>query len=304
MIEMSKLKLNILKYLNSKELIQVARVNENKTNKKKKGLKPEAILREIAKDEIVIEYDTLSRDRAMACLNITIRKLEHNKYNFVVYDHNGRSPHIHIYSINGLDAMDSLMITEYKRAFLEKYSNFPETDMGLNTSSSHLVAMEFKPHFKHNVVKDIIYSNCVEINNRLELSLLEKADSSCEKQRNKFANFDIEEYDNTWFIRFAINAYLPTGARNNTVAKIIAIIIVNQKLPLQNVLKHFDRELQHMILGWMKWAYQDRYVSITEIINYLESIDVDFNTCRMLNMNGIEFSSSSDINDKKIRNFD
>jgi hypothetical protein len=243
------MKNEILRYLGTQDLIQVQEVTEPRKGRSK--FSDKAILREISRNEVVIEFDTDNRTRVNKLVRKVVKKLRYSGYNFAVFDHKGRSPHIHVYNIRGLEEQEPSVISAYKRLFLNKYSPFRETDVGLNTASSHLVAVEFKPHFKHGHVKELLYSTN-GIDNYLEMDLLKEASESIENliKKNKFNKV----FDTTWLINWASKETLPHGMWNNIIAKNIAITIRNNNLKEEEVYKKFERKDALCIEGWLKWV--------------------------------------------------
>lgn len=122
--------------------------------------KPELVLREVLPHEIIIEFDGYeghTRAEAVRLVKETCRKLSEAEFQYIVFDHEGKSPHIHIF-IEGLDKLPYEKRTDYKKAFIKKYSTCPEkTDMSL--CGSHLVALEYAPHFKYGREKREVLAN-------------------------------------------------------------------------------------------------------------------------------------------------
>ena len=273
---------DVKQYLVSKSIIQV--VNLTDARKKQKGISSKSILREIADNEIVIEFDTDDKKRVNKLIQKTVKKLFYNKYNFVVYDHGGRSPHIHVYDIKGLDEQNYNSRREYKRLFLAKYANYKETDVTLNTSSSHLIAIEGKKHFKHKKEKKIIMANYDGIiSNKLEYRLIDRAVMECDKIYTTNLNFDKDEY--WWLINWAKKAKFKTGNVNNIFLKNLAITMVNNdctsEMVMNDLVKMYGYKVRGKLYGWMKWAKRKpRHVNPCELIEFADDQNLNFRGAR------------------------
>ena len=103
-------------------------------------------LRKIRNDEIVIEHDNCTREEGLEYTEKTIKKLD-EKYAFEIWDHGGKSPHIHIRKIQGLLDLTEKQRKQYKKEFIKKYSGNPDkADYSL--AGKHLIAAENQPHWK------------------------------------------------------------------------------------------------------------------------------------------------------------
>lgn len=115
---------------------------------------PGLLLREILPCEIVVEYDGYpghSRQDALDCMRKTTRKLAREGIAFIVFDHGGKSPHLHLW-IDDLDLLDYADRTAYKEAFIRKYCDSPQK-VDLSLASKHLIAFEYARHWKYNTLK-------------------------------------------------------------------------------------------------------------------------------------------------------
>jgi hypothetical protein len=248
------------------------KVNEPRSDRTR--FNGECKLREIAKNEIVIEFDTSSRALALHYTKVAMARLNYRNYNFSVFDHGGRSPHIHVYNVVGLEEQDPEVISEYKRLFLGQIAPFKETDVGLNTATSHLVATEYQEHFKHHRVKQLLFSTGA-INNLLSLTILEKAQSIVRAQANATRTHS-KMYDNEWLINWASKEELPYGKWNNTIAKNIAILVYNTKLNKEKVLAMFEPRDRISIEGWMNWVKRTpRIFGFHELCNFCDHYNLD-----------------------------
>lgn len=141
----------------------------------------EPSLRPIASNEVVIEFEG-SRKENEEWLHETENLLFN--HSFEVYDHNGKSSHLHL-RIEGLEKLDPKERQKYKKEFIKKYT--PEgsiPDFSL-CNNRHLVASEGFLHFKrsrlgeekakHYTVKKLLrtWNEGIKIRNPLEKDLLE-----------------------------------------------------------------------------------------------------------------------------------
>ena len=98
--------------------------------------------REIDKDEIIIEFDNCNRKEGLEYAEKTIKKIN-GRYRLEIWDHNGKSPHIHIKNIRGLKELTPKQRALYKKSFLRKYAGNPDkADVSLCTK--HLIAKEMR----------------------------------------------------------------------------------------------------------------------------------------------------------------
>jgi len=261
-------------YFNEREFFQLKAVYDQRT-RRESGLNPGANLREILPDEIVVEFDSVTRARGVWLATIAAARLAHHGYNFIVYDNGGRSPHLHIYNIMGLRDQNPRVRAIYKGLFFDKYFPYNDADSKLNTKSSSLIAVENRPHFKHgNIKKEVLKTT--GFSNRVEIDLLREAIRIHDRLKARRRTERNNTRDYNWVINWVSSETLPTGSWNNIIAKNIAIIIINQKLDKTKVLERFNPDDQKAITGWFPWAEQEyRYVGFWEIKNMCESHDID-----------------------------
>lgn len=272
-------------YFKQHTFIQVKRVDEAR-GEPCSGIHPEAQLREILPDEIVIEFDTDNTNRAKLLTTRTIGRLRYHKYNFTVYDHGGRSPHIHVYAIAGLSEQSSEFRSMYKRLFLEKFAKYRETDFGINTAESHLIALENRPHFKHGNLKKEIMST-EGFKNKMDVELSVNTYNLLAERQRKRREFVDDDYDNSWLIGWSSSERLPWGQWNNVIAKNIAIEIVNKRLNREKVLSKFNLDDRHAIRGWFRWAEAEkRYFGFSEICRFCDTYELDLKGARTKYSNG------------------
>lgn len=120
--------------------------------------KPEYNLREILNDEIVIEFDSEDRNSTWEAINQTAINLYQAGYSFEIWDHNGRSPHLHIHNLPILD-LNQERRQLFKKIFIRKY--VPLEYLGkvdISLTGIHLVAIEFSEHWKKKYgIKKLIH---------------------------------------------------------------------------------------------------------------------------------------------------
>lgn len=105
-------------------------------------------LRPISLNEIIIEFDNVERSEGLRLAQQTLKKLETAGVQAELYDHNGKSPHIHIKNIEGLAELSKEERETYKEAFIKFYAADPtKADYSL-TRDNHLIALENAIHFK------------------------------------------------------------------------------------------------------------------------------------------------------------
>lgn len=105
-------------------------------------------MREILQNEIVIEFDTLHNQRAWFASHETCINLFNAGYNFEVWCHGGKSPHIHVrnlptHNVSG----DNLRM--FKKLFIRKYVPLEYMDIvDYSLTGIHMIAMEWQFHWK------------------------------------------------------------------------------------------------------------------------------------------------------------
>lgn len=105
-------------------------------------------LREILKDEIVIEFDTDSRDIAYEGINFTAINLYRAGYTFSIWEHGGRSPHLHIHNLP-ITHLSKGKLREFKKFFIRKFVPEKYLDyVDFSLCGIHLIAIEWSNHWK------------------------------------------------------------------------------------------------------------------------------------------------------------
>lgn len=105
-------------------------------------------LREILKDEIVIEFDTDDKNISAEGINFTGINLYKAGITFEIWSHNGKSPHLHIKNLPIGDlSQDKLQL--FKKIFIRKY--VPKEYLAyvdFTLTGVHLIAIEWANHWK------------------------------------------------------------------------------------------------------------------------------------------------------------
>lgn len=123
-----------------------------------KGTLENQRLRTVNCDEIITEFDNCTRERGVDLIDTVRIMLDNNKISYSIYDHGGKSPHLHIYNIQGLKELNDFQRHEYKKKFVKKFcpklSGKETIDYSL--CGKHLIALEYTPHFKYGRIKELI----------------------------------------------------------------------------------------------------------------------------------------------------
>lgn len=109
---------------------------------------PKYNLRQILNDEIVIEFDTTDQNISFMGINFTGIELYKAGISFEVWDHGGKSPHLHIHNlpIGNLSAENRIT---FKKLFIRKYvpkEYLQYVDYSL--TGIHVIAIEWAEHWK------------------------------------------------------------------------------------------------------------------------------------------------------------
>jgi viroplasmin and RNaseH domain-containing protein len=105
-------------------------------------------LREILNDEIVIEFDTDNKNIAWEGINFTGVNLYRAGITFQIWNHNGKSPHLHIHNLP-IAQLEADKRRLFKKIFIRKYvpkDYLPYVDLSL--TGIHLIAIEWQTHWK------------------------------------------------------------------------------------------------------------------------------------------------------------
>ena len=119
---------------------------------------PDYNLREILDNEIVIEFDTDS-DTSWIATNETAINLYNAGYSFEIWEHKGRSPHIHIHDLP-ITTLTPQARAMFKKLFIRKYT--PQEYIrwvDLSLTGIHLVRLEYSSCWKGKYgIKELVYS--------------------------------------------------------------------------------------------------------------------------------------------------
>lgn len=114
-------------------------------------------LREILSDEIVIEFDTDDRDVSLEACRLTTYKLNNLGISYEIWDHNGKSPHIHIRNLP-TNNFGKNKLKEYKKFLVKKFVPEQYYDIvDFSLTGIHLIALEHVNHWKGKYqIKELI----------------------------------------------------------------------------------------------------------------------------------------------------
>lgn len=294
----------IFYYLLDRRVQQLVDVRETKDKRKSYDtIRDQAKLRTIATDEIVIEFDC-DRLRALKLCKDTVRRLKANNYDYYVFDHNGRSPHIHVYNVPLLK-YDEDIRKEYIRLFLGKYTgSLSLKNKVVDTSliSNSLIAMEFKEHFKHGTIKNIFTihrTHSISEPNPLEMSLLLKARKNVIKNKER-ANYRLvtseKDKSGLWLAVWLLDQKKYKHMMDLSIYKNVAITLVNNNKDYLDYIEHLSvYGLSHPnprteMMGWIKWAQQEpRFFNLSEVANFFDIHNLDYAKIRRGYENAVNF---------------
>jgi len=119
---------------------------------------PKWKLREILKDEIIVEFDTNDQDEAFEGINFTSVNLYKEGIVFEVWDHGGKSPHLHVHNLP-IAHLEKDKLRLFKKLFIRKY--VPLEYLGCvdySLTGIHLLAIEWVNHWKNKYgVKKLLH---------------------------------------------------------------------------------------------------------------------------------------------------
>ena len=267
-------------YIIDNKLLQLVDVTDIRDKKVYDYISEKAKLRSIAANEIVIEFDT-DRKYSLKQVKNVCRRLKANGYNYFVFDHCGRSPHIHIYNIQGLDRVDEDIRKEYKKLFTKKYAgswNFKTKAVDNSLTRNSLIAMEFKEHFKHDRVKRLVDTNFLPENkeNKIEINLLKRArDTRIPLETNK-----LPDKSGMWLVKWLITQDKYLHQMDLIIFKNVAIAMYhNNRLDLLQNIKITENKghnIKSEILGWYNWVDNTKHFNSWEVKNFFDIHDIDF----------------------------
>ena len=146
LLELLELRKNLLEEYRKKQPFRVAMGKSQWVDYTE--FNPAYNLREILNDEIVIEFDTTDGNKAWEGINFTGINLLKAGISFEVWDHEGKSPHLHIHNLPIADLSPDKRAL-FKKCFIRKY--VPLEYLGcvdLSLTGVHLIAIEWANHWK------------------------------------------------------------------------------------------------------------------------------------------------------------
>ena len=107
-------------------------------------------------NEIRIEFDYEDSNKNWKAINFTSIELEKLGYSFAIFSvEGGRGPHLHLYDLDELEQLTKEQRRIYRVKFLKKVCGDYQADEEL-CNESHMCALEFAIHFKHNKPKQLL----------------------------------------------------------------------------------------------------------------------------------------------------
>jgi len=129
----------------------------------------------IEPDEIVFDVD--DREKGFKAINfIGIELCRANYYFQIWYCEGGKSPHLHVKNIKGLEDLESEQLRKYKKLFIKKYT--PQEYLkfiDVQICGKHRIAEENKPHYKYKTIKKLLGVWNGDKQNHIEMDLYEEA---------------------------------------------------------------------------------------------------------------------------------
>lgn len=119
---------------------------------------PDYNLREILNDEICVEFDTKNEDLAWKGINFTAINLYQAGYIFQIWDHGGKSPHLHVHDLP-ITQLEPDKRRLFKKIFIRKYVPLEYLKfVDYSLTGIHLIAIEWVEHWKGCYgVKELLY---------------------------------------------------------------------------------------------------------------------------------------------------
>ena len=109
---------------------------------------PKYNLREILTNEIVIEFDNEDRDMTWTAINLTGVNLYKKEIAFEIWDHEGKSPHLHIHDLPCKDLTPEKRRT-FKKVFIRNFVPLEYLKWAdISLTGIHLIAIEWQQHWK------------------------------------------------------------------------------------------------------------------------------------------------------------
>lgn len=114
-------------------------------------------LREILNDEIVIEFDSDNENLTWSAINFTAINLYNAEIEFEIWNHEGKSPHLHIHNLPIVNLTPDKRKL-FKKLFIRKYVPKEYLEwVDISLTGIHLIAIEWAEHWKgHYEVKRLL----------------------------------------------------------------------------------------------------------------------------------------------------
>ena len=115
-------------------------------------------LREVLNDEIVIEFDTDNTDIAWRGINFTAINLYKAGIVFSIWDHEGRSPHLHIHNLP-IAHLEPDKRSLFKKVFIRTYVPLEYLKyVDISLTGVHLLRIEWSPCWKNKYgIKELLH---------------------------------------------------------------------------------------------------------------------------------------------------
>jgi len=106
-------------------------------------------LREVLNDEIIIEFDTDDKNKAYEGINFTGINLYNEGISFSIWDHGGRSPHMHVQELP-IAHLEKEKRALFKKMFIRKYVPLEYLDcVDYSLTGIHMLRIEWGKCFKN-----------------------------------------------------------------------------------------------------------------------------------------------------------
>lgn len=242
-------------------------------------------LREIIKEEIIIEFDSKGdvtlddiQKESIIYINMIKDKLISTNTFFRITNHNGgKSPHIR-FIVEGLEYHDKKHVRIYKETIVHKIleeinfkSEIIQLDNSLLTSISKLVSIEKQPHFKKKYngnIEEIIFENTNGNYHKMDMSLMtsiiqqveqsNKIDRGIIEEKIDIVDIDIESLKVLW------KKYYVPGSRNALIMALGGICLrkgldIDQSIQVLTILLKSINQTQwlHTQINELKYTYID-----------------------------------------------
>ncbi len=115
-------------------------------------------LREILNNEICIEFDVDDQNTAWEAINLTGVNLYRAGYTFEIWDHKGKSPHLHLRNLP-ISHLSKDELRLFKKVFIKEFVPKAYHDfVDYSLTGIHLIAVEWANHWKNKYgVKRLLF---------------------------------------------------------------------------------------------------------------------------------------------------